>query len=366
MKKCDVFSDCMCDRHLVMNLDLRVDLENRLAEVSRVVVPLKERIGGLSVSVNLAYQENGVSKYCNLPVYVTEDELERVIKVSFPADLRVTIWTDGVEKAIHGLEYHVDKRTEVVTEVVADVNTFQPTLGRIQLSFLVKDITEEDGLNSDAILSSLTAQAQQVRDWNQPIDLVLEQKPGKSYLMAEILEVQRQYVASQLKLTIRARRPNNLIPTIGTEIMELSITVGNEGVLEVGFLEKSAFLPNLIFLYEDANGLISNFDQDGSWTAPVNWEWFASGLQAEQYPAVYLRSPNSGGYCPVNYQVFRDEANVVNGVLMEISYYREVDGHLELWTEQRNFDGLPRISSSYADGQGEPLKIRKVILGTIQ
>lgn len=74
MKKCDVFSDCMCDRHLVMSLDLRVDLENRLAEVSRVVVPLKERIGGVSVSVNLAYQENGVSKYCNLPVYVTEDE----------------------------------------------------------------------------------------------------------------------------------------------------------------------------------------------------------------------------------------------------------------------------------------------------
>lgn len=366
MKKCDIFSDCMCDRHLVMNLDLRVDLENRLAEVSRVVVPLKERIGGLSVSVNLTYQENGVSKYCNLPVYVTEDEQERVIKVSFPADLRVTIWTDGVEKAIHGLEYHVNKHTEVVTEVVTDVNTFQPTPGRIQLSILVKDITEEQGLNSDTILSSLTAQAQRIRDWNQPIDLVLEQKPGRSYLMAEILEVQRQYVASQLKLTIRARRPNNLIPTIGTEIMELSITVGNEGVLEVGFLEKSAFLPNLIFLYEDDNGLISNLDQDGSWTAPVNWEWFASELQAEQYPAVYLRSPNSGGYCPVNYQVFRDEANVVNGVLMEISYYREVDGHLELWTEQRNFDGLPIISSSYAGGQGEPLKIRKVILGTIQ
>lgn len=166
MKKCDVFSDCMCDRHLVMNLDLRVDLENRLAEVSRVVVPLKERIGGLSVSVNLTYQENGVSKYCNLPVYVTEDEQERVIKVSFPADLRVTIWTDGVEKAIHGLEYHVNKHTEVVTEVVTDVNTFQPTPGRIQLSILVKDITEEQGLNSDTILSSLTAQAQRIRDWN--------------------------------------------------------------------------------------------------------------------------------------------------------------------------------------------------------
>lgn len=364
MKKCHVFEACTCDQHLVMNLDLRVELENRVAEVSRVVVPLKEQIGCLQVSVSLAYRENGVTKYCNLPVCVTENEQERIVKLLFPADLCVTIWSDGAEKVIHGLEYHVDKRTEVVTEVVTDLNTFQPVPGRIQLSFNAKDITAEEGLNSEAILNSLTAQAQQVRDWNQPIDLIIVQLKT-DFLSVEIIEVRRQYVGAQLTLTIRARRPDNLIPKIGKEIMELSILVNNDEVA-VMFTEKPAFIPNLIFLYEDGNGLISNLDRDGSWTLARNWDWFAYELNAEQQPAVYLRSQNSGGYCPATYQIFRNEANVINRVLMEISYYREVDGHLELWTEQRNFDGVPSSGANYFDGQGDPLKIRKVVLGTIQ
>lgn len=364
MKKCHVFEACTCDQHLVMNLDLRVELENRIAEVSRVVVPLKERIGCLQVSVSLAYRENGVTKYCNLSVCVTEDEQERIVKLLFPADLCVTIWSDGAEKVIHGLEYHVDKRTEVVTEVVTDLNTFQPVPGRIQLFFDAKDITEEEGLNSEAILSSLTAQVRQVRDWNQPIDLIIIQRT--SYLTVQIIEVLRQYMASQLTLTIRARRPDSLIPKIGKEIMELSIYVENDGI-DVGFAEKPAFIPNLIFLYEDGNGLISNLDRDGSWTLARNWDWFAYELNAEQQPAVYLRSQHSGGYCPVTYQVFRNEANVINRVLMEISYYREVDGHLELWTEQRDFNGVPAMGGAdYFNGQEDPLKIRKVVLGTIQ
>ena len=158
MEKCNVFAECVRDGFLVMELDLRVELERRLAEVARVIVPLKERIGGLHVSTSLAYQENGVTKYCNLPMLVTENEQERIVRLLFPVDFSVTIWSDGVEKAISGLEYHVDKRTEMVTEVSSDLNLFQSVHGRIQLSFNVKDITEEDGLNSEAILSSLIAQ----------------------------------------------------------------------------------------------------------------------------------------------------------------------------------------------------------------
>mgnify|MGYP000105454834 FL=1 len=56
MEKCNVFAECVCDGFLVMKLDLRVELERRLAEVARVIVPLKERIGGLHVSTSLAYQ----------------------------------------------------------------------------------------------------------------------------------------------------------------------------------------------------------------------------------------------------------------------------------------------------------------------
>lgn len=365
MKKCDVFAECVCVQHVVMKLDLRVKPENRVAEVARTVVPLKEGIGCLHVSTSLAYQENGVTKYCNLPVVVTENEQERIVKLLFPADLSVTIWTEGAEKVINGLEYHVDKRTETVTEAVNDPKTFQPAPGRIQLSFNVKDMTEKDGLNSDAILNSLVAQARQVHDWNQPIDLVLIEMPGKSFLMAEVMEVRRQYVASQLKLTIRVRRPNNLIPKIGQEIMELLISVGSDGV-EVVFSEETAFIPNLIFLYEDGNGIISLLDSDEGGTSLMNWEWFSSVLKAKQHPAVYLCSPNSGSYCPVTYQVFRNEQNVINRVFMEISYYREVDGHLELWTEQRDFDGLPATGATYAGSEEETLKIRKVVLGAIQ
>ena len=365
MKKCDVFTECVCAQHVVMKLDLRVESEKRVAEVARAIVPLKETIGCLHVSTSLAFQENGVTKYCNLPVVVTENEQERIVKLLFPADLCVTIWMNGAEQVINGLEYHVDKRTEVVTEVINDSKTFQPVPGRIQLSFNVKDVTEKDGLNSDAVLNSLMAQAQQVRDWNQPIDLVLIEMPGKSFLMAEVMEVRRQYVASQLQLTIRARRPNNLIPKIGREIMELLISVGSDGV-EVAFSEEIAFIPNLIFLYEDGNGIISLLDSDEGGASLMNWEWFASALEAKQHPAVYLCSPNSGCYCPVTYQVFKDELNVINRVLMEISYYREVGGHLELWTEQRDFNGLPTTGATYAGSEEGTLKIRKVVLGIVQ
>lgn len=365
MKRCDVFADCGYEQYLVLNLDLRVELEKRLAEVARVIVPLKEGVGMLHVSTSLAYQENGVTKYCNLPVCVTEDEQERVVRLLFPAGLNVTIWTDEAEKVINGLEYHVDKHTEVVTEVINDLNTIQPIPGRIQLSVNMRDITENEGLNSDAILNSLEAQVRQVRDWNQPIDLVLYMGRGENYLMPEMLEVQRNRIGTQLHLLIRARRPNDCISTIGQEIMELSIGVDGDKV-DLVFFQKTAFVPNLVFLYEDCNGVISLLDNDKGWSPARNWEWFSSMLKAGQRPAVYLCSPNSGGYCPVYYQVFQDEAGAINGVLMETSYYREVDGHLELWTERRNFDGLPETSATYFEGYEEPLRIRKVVLGTIQ
>ena len=39
MKKCDVFTECVCAQHVVMKLDLRVESEKRVAEVARAIVP---------------------------------------------------------------------------------------------------------------------------------------------------------------------------------------------------------------------------------------------------------------------------------------------------------------------------------------
>lgn len=364
MKKCDVFTTCACDEHLVMKLDLRVELENRIAEVARAVVPLKERIDGLQVSASLVYQENGMTKFCSFPVCIAENEQERILKLLFPVGQSVTIWMDGAEKVISGLEYHVDKHTESVTEVMSDLSTFQPVPGRIQFSFHVGDVTEEGSLNSDTILSSIAAQAKEVRDWNLPIDLLLVDVPGKRFWTAGMIEIQRSFSVSGVTLKIRARRPNIYIPKIAREVIELVIDVTREGI-EVEFIEKTAVLPNLIFLYEDSDGVISSADHDDGGSYVGNWNWFGSELEVNQHPVVYLCSRESGSYCPVFYQVSRNEDGSVSGFSMEISYYREVDGQLELWTEQRIFSGLPGSGATYANPAASGPKIRKVSLGAI-
>lgn len=358
MKKCDVFSDCICDRHLVMNLDLRVDLENRLAEVSRVVVPLKERIGGLSVSVNLAYQENGVSKYCNLPVYVTEDEQERVIKVSFPADLRVTIWTDGVEKAIHGLEYHVDKRTEVVTEVVTDVNQVPTAANRIHIYLETKNfVSNPAGMNSEANILAVMEQVQDIRDWNMPVDFVLVLPNGMKYY----LETTALYDKKSI-VEISGRCPDSFLTFVKNDVIVLQVRRNGED-LSVSFQNQDEVRRDLLLLYENNDNVIDGQDRDVSDRSVIhaeNWERFKQEIKRGYYPVVYLKSLNSGSYCPVSYQYTLSSEKSVLSLVMEISYYKEVDGVMELWLERRVFeDDLYRYA-----GDGKP-EIKRVVLGTV-
>lgn len=358
MKKCDVFSDCMCDRHLVMSLDLRVDLENRLAEVSRVVVPLKERIGGLSVSVNLAYQENGVSKYCNLPVYVTEDEQERVIKVSFPADLRVTIWTDGVEKAIHGLEYHVDKRTEVVTEVVTDVNQVPTAANRIHIYLETKNfVSNPAGMNSEANVLAVMEQVQDIRDWNMPVDFVLVLPNGMKYY----LETTALYDKKSI-VEISGRCPDSFLTFVKNDVIVLQVRRNGED-LSVSFQNQDEVRRDLLLLYENNDNVIDGQDRDVSDRSVIhaeNWERFKQEIKRGYYPVVYLKSLNSGSYCPVSYQYTLSSEKSVLSLIMEISYYKEVNGVMELWLERRVFeDDLYRYA-----GDGKP-EIKRVVLGTV-
>lgn len=362
--KCNTMTECQGDKHLVFNIDLRVNPAERVAEVARTVVPLKERVGARHVSFNLAYGEGGATKYCNLPVYVTEDAAERVIRLLFPPDFCLTVWDGTVEVVVFGLEYHVDKRTEVVTEVMNSSTAIRPAAGRIQLRVNLSDMTPEDEMNSPVILDSIIDQVRNVHNWNLPIDLILVDSSMVDYI-TDILEINRHYSSLSKNFMIKARRPENLFSKFEHEIINLVINI-DETDIAVYFNNAHVKDPNLIFLYENNDIVISG--SDNAHTPVTNgWNRFANEIKWGHYPAVFLCSPTSERYYPVAYQFNRSaDGTVVAGGVMEISYYKEVDGQMELWIERRIFQGEPSAGNTYTPGaSGMGPVILKVQLGPI-
>lgn len=358
MKRCDVFAECGCDQHLVLNLDLRVELEKRLAEVACVVVPLKEGVGMLHVSTSLAYQENGVTKYCNLPVCVTEDEQERIVRLLFPAGLNVTIWRDGTEKVIHGLEYHVDKRTEVLTEVVTEVNQLPVAANRIHIFMETKNfVSSPAGMNSEANLVAVLEQVNQIQDWNMPVDFVLVLPTGMKYYLEAMTLYDKNGV-----LEISARCPDSFLSFVKNDVIVLQVQRKGEE-LSVSFQNRDEVHRNLLLLYENNDNVIDGNDKDLSDMSSIhigNWMRFEEEIRRGYYPVVYLKSFASERYYPVSYQYSISPDNSTLSLVMEISYYKEVDGMMELWIENRTFvDNLYRYG-----GNGIP-EIKKVVLGAV-
>lgn len=358
MEKCNVFAECVCDGFLVMKLDLRVELERRLAEVARVIVPLKERIGSLHVSTSLAYQENGVTKYCNLPVLVTENEQERIVRLLFPNGLNITIWTDGAEKAINGLEYHVDKRTEVLTEVVTEVSQLPMAANRIHIFMETKNfVSSPAGMNSEANLFAVSEQVNQIQDWNIPVDFVLVLPTGMKYYLEAIALYDKKSV-----LEISARCPDSFLSFVKNDIIVLQVQRNGEE-LSVSFQNRDEVHRDLLLLYENNDNVIDGNDKDLSDMSSIhigNWKRFEEEIRRGYYPVVYLKSLTSERYCPVSYQYAISPDNSTFSLVMEISYYKEVDGMMELWIENRTFvDNFYRY-----EGNGMP-EIKKVVLGAI-
>lgn len=289
---------------------------------------------------------------------MTENEQERIVKLLFPVGLCVTIWSDGAEKVIHGLEYHVDKRTEAVTEVVTEVHSMPVAANRIHIFLETKNFSSgSGGMNSEANLLSVQEQVKNIRNWDMPVDFVLTLSNGmKHYIETVALYDQKGTVE------ISGCCPDSFFSLVKHDIIVLQIR-RNGTEVSVWFQNRDKVHRNLLLLYENNDCVIDGNDKDVTDQAIIhrgNWDKFEEEIRRGYYPVVYLKSPTSERYYPVSYQYTISPDNSVFSLVMEISYYKETNGVMELWIEKRTF-----MNNFYQyAGNGRP-EIKKVVLGTV-
>lgn len=163
--KCDFFQECETAKNLVIDIDLRVDKQVRIADIAKRLLPLNDKIGEVHISANLAYNEQGQSKHTNLPAYAIETDEERIFCILFPTETYATIWQNPGYRSINLLEYHIDKHTEVITEVSDAANTNNQVI----YGFPIEGGTEMgEQANVDATLLLPLTQLLQAIDNNIP------------------------------------------------------------------------------------------------------------------------------------------------------------------------------------------------------
>ncbi len=350
MEKCNVNLSCEEIRNLILDVDLRTDADVRIRKLARKLLPLNEHLGEFQLSVSLSFLEGEAARYMNLSVYVTENEQERVLHVLFPPEIQVTIFKEGKETAINFLEYHINKRTEIITEV-SGINPYEQNCGHNVLTLDISDIAgNTDWTQNEELLASVLEQATKISDWNKPLDFIIWDSPVKNF--CEIMEINIH--DNFIRLIVRV--PCNYISIFMNGILNILIDFSENEVVIGNVVEQRR---DLIFLYEDNDAVISggDFDRNNALAKAQNWNVFANELIHGNQPAVYLASPTSGKYCPVAYTFELDKTTKqLRNLVMDISYYKEVDGQFQLWIERRRFpEGCAHSSVYDHDDNGKPL-----------
>lgn len=355
---------CTCEETVILDIDLRTTVEVRVAKVAKEILPLNDKIGEYHISADLAYPENGMTKRMNLPVYTTETTDERILHVFFPAGVYVNVFNEKQEVRINCLEYRVDKKTEVVTEVTSQISTGNTE--RIQLFINIEDFTVEEGINTKIVLDSLTQQVKGIVDWEKPIDLIFVDRSGKLHFQNIIFQ-ERELKADSKSITIKAEREEygNLVSLFKEGIIELAIwNEVTDGGADIGayFESRRKVNRDIIYLYENNDNFITAPDHDSyGWANSKNWNYFSEELNKGHFPVVYLWSPTSEKYCPATYKFTENE------LILEVSYLKEIDGLFQLWIERRYFiGGKPGIGTIYrnaSDSDATGPEIIKIPLG---
>lgn len=353
MTKCNVSLPGEEVKDLILDVDLRTNADLRINKVANVLLPLNDRLGEFHLSVNLFFKVGEAVRHINLPAYMTENEQERILHVLFPAEVQAMVYKDEAETAINLLEYHIDKRSEVVTEV-SGTDPYEQKCGHNVLTLDLAGIdSNSDWTQNAELLASVLEQAKKVSDWDKPLDLLIRDKAAKEW--CEILKIS----VRTNTIKINARIPNNFINAVFMhEIIEVFIDFaeGEEGVDIRNVPEQRH---DLIFLYENNDALISgvDFDRNNARAKSNNWNVFASELVHGNQPAVFLASPTSGKYCPVAYTFELDETTKeLKNLVMDISYYKEIDGQFQLWIERRRFPkGCWNPATYDHDDNGKPI-----------
>lgn len=361
---CNTINPCQCDEHLIFNIDLRTGQPVRLNKIAQELVPFGDKIGEHHISVNLVYRQENETKHINLPAYVIETPQERILNILFPADTKVSIKQAEQTANINRLAYHIDKLTETVTEESAFVTI--ESVGNLNiLSISLSDITAEKGISSDAIIASLQAQAAKITDWQKPIEIRFNGTNGIQSV-AEVTKLERTINDVLTYICIKVQRPELAKNVIDKNSITINLYISKDNSVFAQTTASNTTDDNeVIYLYENNDGIIGLTDFDPQWQDYTigNWDRFDEKISRKQTPLTFMSTPTSGQYCPVSYHFnYNPETSALVSGVMDISYYKEVEGQLQLWIERRNFNG--NLSTYTGDeGIGEP-KIIKYALGT--
>lgn len=342
--KCNTITECQGDKHLILDLDLRVEQLLRTIKVEREIVPCKEKTGELHLSVNLAYSENNQLKHINLPAYMKETEQERTLCVIFPPNLRISIWKDGADTAINRLEYHIDRRTEAVTEISGIAETEAGDSGFNHLNIDLGLMNNTDKLNTQALKEDILTQIRKITVPSLPliIRLVLPNQP-EYYCFPQgvkLTVLENVLNAYEIDLFINNPAISDYLngDTVKLTIYNVLSTPAQSTVTFSGtsYVQKRSFV-----LYDNNDGYISN-DSDLSLKENAHadfWDDLYNELKRGKSPVIYLKSKESKAYCPATYNFTEraEQPGIFNGFI-EISYTQTDDnGNKYLCIENRNF-----------------------------
>lgn len=115
--KCHMTSPCETVKNLLLDIDLRVEPSVRIASVAQKIVPLNDTIGENHISASLTFEQDKQTRHTNLPVFVSENETERILCILFPEGIYANIRKDRASTKVNLLEFHIDKLTEAVSEI---------------------------------------------------------------------------------------------------------------------------------------------------------------------------------------------------------------------------------------------------------
>ncbi|MEG2340254.1 MAG: hypothetical protein RSA98_10165 [Odoribacter sp.] len=125
-----------------------------------------------------------------------------------------------------------------------------------------------------------------------------------------------------------------------------------------------------LFLYDNNDGFITapdNFMSQTNWTKMHSrWSDLCNELKYGRLPSVYIRSIESGAFCPATYEFNPSNVAGIFQGNIEISYYKTIDGKKYLCRENRVFRDFGGEGSTYEtvdNGSGKfVLNVEKYLL----
>lgn len=312
---------------LAFDVDLRISRDVRLAEIGQRLADNKDELGKRHLSVNVAYLDGGKVKRINTSAYIREDDAAWYVCLLFAEGVTVNLLEEGVETAINVLEYRIDKYTEAVTEIsrLDDESAYQGNV----LFFDFGLIDPEKGLDTPALVESVLAQLQQIKNWSAPIMGRFKIRTNWEYniLASEV------WTGSPKKVNIWFPFPATTSSPYLPDKCNFLVSYENDFLTMTEGLGDADF--QVLFLTANSDYQIDVADNNVCLKG--DWNRFYRMMKRGAYPGVYLKTLNNGGYYPAHYS-FEPVEDAFRGKIGCL-YIKDVDGVKKLVSDELVFDG---------------------------